>query len=100
MKTKFARLEMNKGFVTYIVGSLLAVLWTAASLPIIAHELHIERLGKFSDRNFVAYNSIVMSGPQFRTYFLSLLFSITLAKLGHLLVTKGDNRMRSAEENG
>lgn len=100
MKTKFTRREMNKGFATYIVGGLLTVLWMTAGLPIIAQELHIGRLGKFSDSGFVAYNSIIMNGTQFRTYFLSLLFSIVLAKLGHLLINRGNNRMRIAEGNG
>ena len=99
MTTKLPKREMNKGFATYTIGGLLTVLWVTASLPILANELHIGRLGKFSDSNFVAYNSIVMNGTQFRTYFLSLLFSIALAKLGHLLTNRGDNRMRSAEEN-
>jgi len=99
MKTKFARREMNKGFATYIVGGLLTALWISAALPIIAQELHIGRLGNFSDSGFIAYDSILMNGTQFRTYFLSLLFSIVLAKLGHLLINRGNNRMRTAEGN-
>lgn len=97
MKTKVAKQEMRKGFATYIMGGLLYALWIIAALPLAGQKFQLERLGKFDNDTFVAYGAITMNGKQFQTYFLTTLFSIVLAKLGHLLIHRGDNQMRASE---
>ena len=97
MTDREIRRNANKGFVIYMVGGIFTVLWVIAALPLISCYSGIGSLGYYDDGNFVAYGHVLTS-HQFDYYFFGILFSIPVAKLGHLLLNLGGNKIDDAEK--